>query len=52
MRIRFADRTMLEGVLPSTSRLSDLYDFVSASLASPSTPFVLCTSLDAVSFSS
>lgn len=44
MRIRFADRMMLEGTLPSTARIRDLYDFVKLHLAIPEADFVLCES--------
>jgi hypothetical protein len=45
IRVRFNDRSQLEGVFPSTDKLIHIYEFVKLALAPEhqSKPFVLCT---------
>lgn len=47
IRVRFADRSQLEGVLPSTDKLIAIYEFVKLALAEEhrAKPFLLCASL-------
>lgn len=47
IRVRFADRSQLEGVLPSTDKLIAIYEFVKLALAPEhrARPFVLCSLL-------
>lgn len=44
IRVRFGNRSMLEGVFPSTDKLGAIYEFVKASLAEEvkQERFVLC----------
>ncbi|KAA1112992.1 hypothetical protein PGT21_017930 [Puccinia graminis f. sp. tritici] len=46
VRIKFGDRSMLEGSLPSTCKISDVYQFVKESLLEDvrTKPFILCKS--------